>query len=302
MSAVFEQAIYTGGESHFYVPCPTGLAFCAAHQPEQHRRNECIVFLNAGLQNRAGPQRLYVQAARRFAEEGFLCVRVDLPGVGDSSGQLSASHFDTYNPEDVTAILDFIESELGPSSFHLLGLCAGARVATKATGDNRVVGMIAYGLPILSCPPDMPKSPEAISAEMSEVVARKRIRRQIGNIFRPGVWKRFFYSGGTIGEAVRKLVNSAKHVASSNADHERGPFLRTFKTFMDSAKPGLFVYGELDRMPLVELIDMHPELPASSKDHRKLITIANAGHTLSTVAAREEAIQSTLNWIMQHQR
>ena len=43
-----------------------------------------MIMLNAGLIHRVGPNRLHVRLARELAARGFLSLRLDLSGRGDS--------------------------------------------------------------------------------------------------------------------------------------------------------------------------------------------------------------------------
>ena len=53
-----------------------------AHAREASR--PAVILLNAGLVHRVGPGRLYVRLSRRLAAHGFVVVRFDLSGIGDS--------------------------------------------------------------------------------------------------------------------------------------------------------------------------------------------------------------------------
>ena len=48
--------------------------FGMLHDPGATPGKLGVVFLNAGPQNRVGPQRIYVHAARRFAAAGLTCL------------------------------------------------------------------------------------------------------------------------------------------------------------------------------------------------------------------------------------
>ena len=54
--------------------------------PEPVRTDTCVVFLNAGAVRRMGPNRMWVEAARRWAANGVPTVRVDVEGIGDATG------------------------------------------------------------------------------------------------------------------------------------------------------------------------------------------------------------------------
>ena len=109
----------------------------------------CAVFLNAGAVRRIGPNRMWVEAARRWAARGIPTVRVDVEGIGDAQGD-GAMYSDVgsfYTPDrevQVSAIIDALEARgLGPR-FVLIGLCAGAYSAfNTAVADSRIVAALA---------------------------------------------------------------------------------------------------------------------------------------------------------------
>ena len=107
----------------------------------------CVVLLNAGALRRTGPNGLWVQAARRFAADGLRVVRVDLPGIGDASGDAGpfTETAGFYRPElvrQVGGLLDELEHDGVGSQFVLAGLCSGAYHAfAVGTTDPRVVGV-----------------------------------------------------------------------------------------------------------------------------------------------------------------
>ena len=101
------------------------------------RDGVCIVALNAGAVWHVGPNRMWVELARRWAGRGVPCLRVDVAGIGESDGdsapyrELSA----LYAPElteQVIAVLRALESEGVGRRFVLVGLCSGAYWAFDA--------------------------------------------------------------------------------------------------------------------------------------------------------------------------
>ncbi len=99
---------------------------CAQREP-----SVCAVLLNAGAVRRAGPNRMWVETARRWAARGLRVVRLDVAGIGDADGETTPYPKDgsLYSPAlvaQVGAALDALrERDIG-ETFVLVGLCAGA--------------------------------------------------------------------------------------------------------------------------------------------------------------------------------
>jgi alpha-beta hydrolase superfamily lysophospholipase len=97
----------------------------------------CAVFVNAGAVRRIGPNRIWVEAARRSAASGVPVLRIDLEGIGDADGDADryrdVAMF--YVPEvfdQVAVVLDALESRGLGDRFVLAGLCAGGYLAFQA--------------------------------------------------------------------------------------------------------------------------------------------------------------------------
>ena len=58
------------------------------------RGDTAVVLLNAGAMRRAGPFRLHVHAARRFAALGFPTLRIDQPGIAEHIASARRAHRD----------------------------------------------------------------------------------------------------------------------------------------------------------------------------------------------------------------
>jgi len=104
-------------------------------------RRTALVLLNAGLVHRMGPFRLYVQMARRLAAQGYVVLRFDQSGLGDST--LSPRVSDNRKRDEVAAALDLVAHETGVTRFVLGGLCSGADDAFRlAPIEPRVDGLL----------------------------------------------------------------------------------------------------------------------------------------------------------------
>ena len=110
-------------------------------QPPTAARPLGVVFLNAGVNHRVGPNRLYVQIARRLAAGGTAALRFDLPGIGDSRVPASSGVFTDGVIRSAGAAMDVMSVAAGVEHFIFIGLCSGADGALRvAAADERVRG------------------------------------------------------------------------------------------------------------------------------------------------------------------
>lgn len=112
----------------------------------------CAVLLNAGAVRRVGPNRTWVEAARRWAAAGVPALRVDLCGIGDADGEdprlISDSELNAAERLGQTlAVLDGLAALGAGERFVLGGLCSGAYWSLKAAEvDERVIGTLLINL------------------------------------------------------------------------------------------------------------------------------------------------------------
>jgi hypothetical protein len=111
-----------------------------------------VVLLNAGASRRIGPNRMWVEAARRWAARGVPTVRVDLIHLGDADGDERhyTSNKEFYRPAvraEIASVLDALEAAGLPDRFFVGGLCSGANQAFHAAfSDRRVRGVLLINL------------------------------------------------------------------------------------------------------------------------------------------------------------
>jgi len=101
-----------------------------------------VVMLNGGATSHIGPNRMYVELARRWAARGYVVLRLDLAGIGDSA-LLPNQNGNVVYPEgaldDIAAAIDYLRRHHRGHDITLAGLCAGAYHAFKsATAGMRV--------------------------------------------------------------------------------------------------------------------------------------------------------------------
>lgn len=102
-----------------------------------------LILISAGLLHKPGPHRLYTLLARRLSALGFVVLRFDLSGIGDSAPRASSSQLHEGTQADISTAMDYLQHKHGVQHFVLGGLCSGAEDAFRlAAHDERVVGTL----------------------------------------------------------------------------------------------------------------------------------------------------------------
>lgn len=145
---IFQAAGATLRERPVSLAGPDGPLFGIVTEPTAARRELSAVLVNAGPQRRTGPNRMWVEIARRWAAAGVPTLRLDAAGIGDSAGdsKVLARIAEFYRPhyvEQVQASLEQLAAEGLPPRFVALGLCAGAYWSSHtALADERVAAVV----------------------------------------------------------------------------------------------------------------------------------------------------------------
>jgi predicted alpha/beta hydrolase len=123
-----------------------GLFGIVTEPGEGERRRGAVILLNSGADHHIGASRMYVSLARRWAQSGYVVLRMDLGGLGDSATPLEQPDDDVFPPTalvDIRAAIEFVRTRYGAGDITLGGLCSGAYHALRAAvaGEplNRIV-------------------------------------------------------------------------------------------------------------------------------------------------------------------
>lgn len=113
------------------------------HEPLVSRARLGLLLLNAGPAPRAGNSDLSVYLADAAAKAGVYGIRVDLPGLGDSTGPVPDLMLEFWgevlkgrNVDETCALLPLVRDRLGLRGLLLGGLCAGAVTAIHAAARS----------------------------------------------------------------------------------------------------------------------------------------------------------------------
>jgi pimeloyl-ACP methyl ester carboxylesterase len=116
--------------------------------PDGKANDIAFIFLNAGVVHRVGPNRLYVRLARALTEAGFVTMRFDFSGLGDSDPRSDLVPSSESSIFEAREAIELLVKTRGIQRVVLAGICSGAAMAfLTALVDPRVVGAVMIDSP-----------------------------------------------------------------------------------------------------------------------------------------------------------
>jgi alpha-beta hydrolase superfamily lysophospholipase len=186
-------------EQPLILEAPDGPLFGILAEPLGEHAGLCAVLINAGAQRRTGPNRMWVEIARRWAARGVPTLRFDLAGIGDSDGDtaalehVAAIYAQTYGRQAVAA-LDALAARGLPERFVVLGLCAGGYWSLHtALADERVGAIVML-------------NPRSLIWD-ERVYGKRRARELRERLLLASTWRK----------ALRGELNLARHMETARA-------------------------------------------------------------------------------------
>ena len=109
------------------------------------RRRRGVILLNTGADFHIGANRIHVSLARRWARDGYVVLRLDLSGLGDSAtvaGCPDDDVFPTTALEEIRVAMDLLRSRYGINDMTVGGVCSGAYHALRAAAAKLPINQI----------------------------------------------------------------------------------------------------------------------------------------------------------------
>ena len=105
-------------------------------------KRTAVLIVTGGFQYRVGSHRQFTRISRQLAASGYPVLRFDMPGLGDSPGELVS--FDQSDAH-ISAAVEVLASTTGLQNIVLWGLCDGASAILlylQKRQENRISGLI----------------------------------------------------------------------------------------------------------------------------------------------------------------
>jgi hypothetical protein len=230
-----------------------------------------------------GPNRMWVEAARRWAAAGVASLRLDLSGIGESDGDQNLDIpclYQEHLVDEVELAMDSLHPRRGFRRFLAVGLCAGAFWAFHAALRRRAISAA-----ILINPRLLFWDPSADH--------RRVLKRTLRGLTNWADWSRLAHGGFQPHDLKRIALlmlrrNSASRANPSRPDQSAAyPLQEAWKVIErhGTRVSLLFTEGE----PLLQEMEQLQQIPPETHPLIRCFRVANAGHTFRPQWAQQLA-------------
>lgn len=256
-----------------------GIVTAPPTAPDGVRR--AVVMSNVGMHHRVGPYRLYVDLARTMAADGWLALRFDHLGMGESGPRIAGEASAADELEDLAQALDFLREAEGIDEVFLVALCSGVDAAHPfSVREARVRGA-------------------AFIDGYTYPTAGFRRRRLLLRFLQRGRWSRF------LRRLIRRLTQPPVHRVDVLPVFDRvypsqDQFRRDIGTLADRGVPMHFIFtGTLDSSFNAEHQIFETLGPSVRNDRISVTRLDRTDHVFRSVTARHDVVNRIRDWAAQ---
>jgi pimeloyl-ACP methyl ester carboxylesterase len=253
-----------------------------------------VLLLNAGLIHHIGPNRIYVKMARLLASMGFVVLRFDFSGIGDSGPRKDKLPITDSVYDEVRQAMDYLEQFKGIEQFICIGLCDGATAAGQiSVADYRVKKTVLIDPPV-------PENPQITLMAYSKYYSKRAL-------FNPHSWLKLFSmqsSYRNICEAVWMSIKAkfrpghSRVRETTDVTNALNKFFRTLRT---RGTKLFIVYSEDSEGDIGEryFLDVGKEEYRMMQDSGLLTTekLSETDHLVTPLASQEKLLNLISKWV-----
>jgi exosortase A-associated hydrolase 2 len=135
-------------ETPFFFPGAGHSLFGVLHEPEARPIRGAFLFCHPLAEEKLWAHRVFVSFARQLVQHGYMVLRFDYMGNGDSEGSFEESSLSTARA-DVLSALDQVRGRAGVARVGLLGLRLGATIASLVAEECDWIDRLILWAPIV---------------------------------------------------------------------------------------------------------------------------------------------------------
>ncbi|MBX3231222.1 MAG: GNAT family N-acetyltransferase [Labilithrix sp.] len=269
---------------------------CEPIDQELSRGKPLIIFTNTAGNYRIGPNRMYVEMARKLAGLGIASVRMDVSGIGDSTiyEQEELNHpYGDQLAKDVRSCVAYFTQRGRAKRFGVAGLCSGAFVAYHAALQEPLIESITLINPqTFVWEAGMSLEVNALSRrDAAEYYKRRMFSKEAwAKLLKGGVDPRHAFGAvkGRVADAARSGIAKAK-AAMPGAASRGSELARAFDALCERGVDVHIVFAANDP----GIVNLHEKLGASlraleKRPNFKVDTIEGPDHSFTPLWAQEE--------------
>ncbi|MCL6442715.1 MAG: alpha/beta fold hydrolase [Alicyclobacillus sp.] len=236
--------------------------------PNAGQRHPVVIICHGFIGNRIGVNRLFVRSARELANAGFIVVRFDYGGCGESPGDYGATTLDELISQTLAVIEDVASLPyVDSANITLLGHSLGGAVALLSANRHSSISSLVLWAPVANP-----------LREITEITGSEVYHQALANgsadYLSYQLQSRFFSSLN----AYRPLSEAGEFegdvlILHGSLDHEISP-------------ENTFMFDKVFRMRLTGSC--------------KKVIVENGDHVFSSDSVMREVISQTKSWLMKH--
>jgi pimeloyl-ACP methyl ester carboxylesterase len=262
-------------------------------QPAADVALPAFIILNAGIVHRVGPHRLFVKLARRLATLGFVVLRFDHSGIGDSDVRADKLPFEASAVSETQEAMECLSRLRGSKQFVLVGLCSGTLTSFKtACADARVVGAVLLNALL--------ESPETISESTVAYVIDRKIARSYlhEKLFHAQSWLKFLTGAADYKKILRVLSSqiSGALAPGKKIVAKENPVLGDLRVLFERGVNLIFVYSEGTGVLEYFQLKLESALRKINAERWRIEVVRRTDHTFTLLRHQEELLQIVGAW------
>ncbi|QSQ26299.1 alpha/beta hydrolase [Pyxidicoccus parkwayensis] len=218
-----------------------------------------VLFVSVGANHRTGPNRMHVTLSRELAGRGYVAMRLDIAGVGDSPPAPGGREHPLYSKasvRDIQEAMDWLGNAYGMRRYVVASLCSGAFLTFHASvQDERVAGQV-----LINPQTFVWRTGDSLVIKQREQrpayeTSFKSTRFYRGAVLRKETWRRLLRGEIQVRRIARELLSRAVKRAQTlplpgplqgSEQREHLAVRRSFSDLVDRGVKSLLVYSAND--------------------------------------------------------